>query len=58
MSKKISKKIYLFAKEIFPIHRSITGRGLRETLLKIKNVNLTPRTQLRNFHSQIFHQNG
>lgn len=39
MSKKISKEIYSFAKEIFPIHRSITGRGLRETLLKIKNVN-------------------
>lgn len=35
MNKKVSKEIYTFTKEIFPIHRSITGKGLKETLHKI-----------------------
>lgn len=39
MNKITGKKIYQFAKKIFPIHRSITGKGLRETLKEIKKIN-------------------
>ena len=49
MNKKIGKQIYTFAKEIFPIHRSITGKGLRETLNKIKKIN--PSLQLKSLPS-------
>ena len=33
----IGKKIHNFAKELWPIDRSITGQGLRETLKRISN---------------------
>ena len=32
------KKIYDFAKNIFPYHRSITGPGVRKTLQEIKSI--------------------
>lgn len=35
---KIEEKIYLLAKNLWPINRSITGEGVRETLSKIKEV--------------------
>ena len=34
----IETKIYGFANEIFPYHRSITGTGVRKTLQKIKSI--------------------
>ncbi len=37
MDKKIGIKIHNFARELWPIHRSITGEGLRKTLKKISN---------------------
>ena len=37
--KKLSEgnKIYSWAKDLFPLHRSITGEGLRKTLKYLKN---------------------
>ena len=35
---KIEEKIYLLAKNLWPINRSITGKGVRKTLAKIKEV--------------------
>lgn len=35
---KIEEKIYLLAKNLWPINRSITGEGVRKTLSKIKEV--------------------
>ena len=32
------KKLYLWAKDLYPIHRSITGSGVRETLSYIKKI--------------------
>ena len=36
MKKTIGEKIHSLAKELWPINRSITGAGVRETLYKIK----------------------
>ena len=36
MEFEIGKKIYEFAKELWPLNRSITGEGTRETLRYIK----------------------
>ena len=33
----IGKKIHKFAKELWPINRSITGKGVRQTLELIKS---------------------
>ena len=33
----VGKEIYDFAKELWPINRSITGKGVRETLNQISN---------------------
>ncbi len=37
MNNSVGKQIYKFAEELWPLDRSITGNGLRETLRKIKN---------------------
>ncbi len=36
MKNSTGKKIYNLAKDLWPLNRSITGNGLRETLKKIK----------------------
>ena len=38
MNKKIGKEIYKWAQDLFPINRSLSGEGVRETLAYIKNI--------------------
>ena len=45
----IGKKIYNLAKTLFPINRSITGDGVRETLRILKKVN--PSLKIKNIDS-------
>ena len=36
----IGNEIHNFARELWPLNRSLTGEGVRETLKKLKNIYL------------------
>lgn len=49
MNKKIGNEIYKWAQDLFPLNRSLSGEGVRETLAYIKNI--LPDLKIKHFNS-------